>query len=104
MREATKRELEENLLRMNVVIMIKKDNLDKNLCINALTYLMFLKRNMSGAVKAHDFADNSPQREYIGKEETNSPTVSIYVLMAACAINIIRGRHVITCNILGAFL
>ena len=43
-REATKQELYENLLGMNAVTMIEPGKLEKDLCINALTYLMFLKR------------------------------------------------------------
>ena len=43
-RKATKQEIHKNLLGMDAVIMIKPDNLEKKLCINALTYLMFLKQ------------------------------------------------------------
>ena len=43
-REATKQELYKNLLRMNAVTMIEPHELDKDLYINALTYLMFLKQ------------------------------------------------------------
>ena len=42
-REANKQELYNNLLGMNAVTMVKPHELDKKLCINALTYLMFLK-------------------------------------------------------------
>ena len=63
---------------------------------------MFLKRKRTGKVKARGCADGRPQREYIGKEESSSPTVSIYALMYP--INSIKNRHVVTCNIPGAFL
>ena len=55
-------------------------------------------------MKAMGCADGRPQREYIGKEESSSPTVSIYALMAMCAINSIENRHVVTCDIPAAFL
>ena len=103
-REATKQGLYENLLGMDAVRMIKLHNLEKELYINALTYLMFLKQKKTGKVKALGCADEQPQQDYIGKEETSSETVSIYVLMACCAINLIENRHVITCDIPGAFL
>ena len=65
---------------------------------------MFLKRKRTGKVKARGCADGRPQREYIGKEESSSPTVSIYALIAMCAINSIENKHVVTCDIPGAFL
>ena len=43
-REATKQELYKNLLGMGAVRMVKLHNLKKELCINVLTYLMFLKQ------------------------------------------------------------
>ena len=42
-REATKQELYENLLGMDNVTIVKPKKLETELCINALTYLMFLK-------------------------------------------------------------
>ena len=43
-REATKQELYEILLGMDAVTMVKPRDLEKDLCLNALTYLMFLKQ------------------------------------------------------------
>ena len=103
-REATKQELYENLLGMDAVRMVKPHNLKKKLCINALTYLMFLKRKRTGKVKARGCADGCLQQDFISSEEASSPTVSIYALMACCAISLIENRHVVTCNIPGAFL
>ena len=71
---------------------------------NGMTYLMFLKRKRTGKVKARGCADGRPQREYISKEDSSSPTVSIYALMAQCVMNAIEGRKVVTCDIPGAFL
>ena len=60
-REATKQELYKNLLGMNAVIIVEPHNLDNELHINALTYLMFLKQKRTGKVKARGFTDGSPQ-------------------------------------------
>ena len=65
---------------------------------------MFLKRKRNEKVKARGCADGRPQRDYITKEESSSPTVSLYVLMASCLMDAIEGRMVITCDIPGAFL
>ena len=84
--------------------MIKPEQLEKNLCLNVLTYLMFLKRKRTGKIKARGCASSRPQRKYIGKEEASSPTVSIYALFASCEISAIEGMEVVTCDIPGAFL
>ena len=57
-REATKQELYENLLGMDAVSMVKPHNLEKELCINASTYLMFLKQKKVRKVKARGCDDN----------------------------------------------
>ena len=55
-REATKQELYKNLLGMDAVGMVKPHNLDKKRCINALTYLMFLKQKRTGKMKARELS------------------------------------------------
>ena len=57
-----------------------------------------------GKVKACRCADGRPQREYVSKDDSSSPMVSIYVLMAQCVMGAMEGRKVVTCNIPGAFL
>jgi hypothetical protein len=54
--------------------------------------LKAVKRNRCGKIKARGCADGRPQREYISKEESSSPTVSIYVLMTSCLMDAIEGR------------
>ena len=103
-REVTKQELYKNLLGMDAVTMIKPEKLEKDLCLNALTYLMFLKRKRTGKIKAWGCTNGRPQWEYIGREEASLPTVLIYALFASCAINAIEKREVVTCDIPGAFL
>ena len=65
---------------------------------------MFLKRKRCGKIKARGCADGRPQREYVSKEESSSPTVSIYVLLASCVKDAIEGRAVIKYDIPEAFL
>ena len=65
---------------------------------------MFLKRKRSGKMKGRGCADGRPQREYITKEESSLPTVSLYALMGSCLIDAMDGKKVITVDIPGAFL
>jgi hypothetical protein len=102
--EATVKELDDNLLGMGAVKMLKPTEITKNIRYEALNYLMFLKRKRCGKVKARGCADGRPQREYISKDESSSPTVSIYALMTSCLMDAIEGRKVATCDIPGAFL
>ena len=60
--------LKDNLIGMDAVTFIKQSELDKELVIDALHYLMFLKRKRTGEIKARGCAKRRPQREYILKE------------------------------------
>ena len=55
-------------------------------------------------MKARGCANGRPQGEYFTKEESSSPTVSIYALMGLCFMDTIDKRKVITIDIPGAFL
>jgi hypothetical protein len=89
---------------MGAVRMLKPAKVYRKIRFEALNYLMFLKRKRCGKIKARGCADGRPQREYISKDESSSPTVSIYALMTSCLIDAIEGRKVATCDIPGAFL
>jgi hypothetical protein len=102
--QATVKELDDNLLGMGAVKMLKPSEINKTIRYEALNYLMFIKRKRCGKVKARGCADGRPQREYISKDESSSPTVSIYALMTSCLMDAIEGRKVATCDIPGAFL
>jgi hypothetical protein len=102
--EATVKELDDNLLGMGAVKMLEPSEINKDIRYEALNYLMFLKRKRCGKIKARGCADGRPQREYISKDESSSPTVSIYALMTSCLMDAIEGRKVATCDIPGAFL
>jgi hypothetical protein len=102
--EATVKELDDNLLGMGAVRMLKPSEMNNNIRFEALNYLMFLKRKRCGKIKARGCANGRPQRGYITKDESSSPTVSIYALMTSCLMDAIKGRKVATCDIPGAFL
>ena len=65
---------------------------------------MFLKRKRTSDIKARGCANGRPQREFISKDESSSPTVSTYALFISCAMDAMEGRQVVTCDIPGAFL
>ena len=55
-------------------------------------------------MKGRGCADGRPQKDYITKEESSSPAVSLYALMRSCVMDAWDDRKVITVNIPGAFL
>jgi hypothetical protein len=102
--EATMKELVDNLIGMGAVQMLEPNEVNKDIWCEALIYLMFLKRKRDGTVKARGCSDGRPQREYISKDDSSSPTVSIYALMASYLMDAIDECKVVTCDILCAFL
>jgi hypothetical protein len=70
----------------------------------ALRYLMFLKEKRCGTIKGRGCADGRPQRDYMSKQETSSPTVATEALMLSCVMDAAEGRDIATCNIRGAFM
>ena len=65
---------------------------------------MFLKGKQSGKMKGRECANSRAQQEYITKEESSSPTVSLYAIMGSCLMDTIDNKKVITVDIPGAFL
>ena len=55
-------------------------------------------------MKGRGCANDRPQQEYITKEESSSPTVSLYALMGSCIMDTLDDRKVITVDIADAFL
>ena len=70
----------------------------------ALGYLMFLKRKRCGTVKGRGCADGRPQRKYISKEESTSPTVSTEAVFLTAVIDAMQGREVAVVDVPGAFM
>ena len=64
--------------------MLSWKNLTWDIKKKALGYLMFLKRKQSGKMKAKGCVDGRPQRQYITKEKSSSPTVLLYALIGSC--------------------
>ena len=102
--EAPVSKLKDNIVGRGCVNMLGKKEITGEICNKALAYLMFLKRKRTGKVKNRGCADRRPQREYVSKEDSSLPTVSIYALMAQYMMNSMEGRKVVTCDILGVFL
>ena len=65
---------------------------------------MFVARKRNGKMKGSGCADDRPQQEYITKEESSSPTVSLYELMDSCVMDTLDDRKIITIDIPGAFI
>ena len=65
---------------------------------------MFLKQKRSKRIKRRGCANGRPQQEYITKEESSSPTMSLYALMGSCIMDALDERKVITVDIPSAFL
>jgi hypothetical protein len=102
-KEAVMTELQQ-LYDQDVMIPINKYDLPARERKGALRYLMFLKEKRCGTIKGRVCADGPPQRNYMTKQETSSPTVATKDLMLTCVIDAIEGRDVTTCNIPGAFM
>ena len=70
----------------------------------ALRYLMFIKENRDGTIKARGYADRRPQRIYTSKVDTSLPAISIEAMILSCAIYAKENRYVVVSNIPGTFL
>ena len=58
--DATVSELSDNLIGMDALDMLDKSRITSDVYMNALTYLMFLKRKRTDVVKARGCADGRP--------------------------------------------
>jgi hypothetical protein len=94
----------QQLYHQDVMIPINKYDLTATERKGVLQYLMFLKEKRCGTIKGRGCTDGRPQRDYMTKQETSSPTVATKALMLTCLINAIEGREVATCDIPGAFM
>ena len=105
--DATMFKLSNNLIGMNTMMdMLDKKQVTKDICINVLSYLMFLKRIRTSVVKGRGCTDGRQQRAYISKEESSSPThtITTCVLFVSCAMDTIEGYNVVTCDSPRVFL
>ena len=88
--EATVKELDENLVGRDAIDLLDPRDISQEIFHNALNYLMFLKRKRSGTVKARGCADGRPQREFITKLQSSSPTIRTHALFLRCVVNAIE--------------
>ena len=102
--QAAGNELKVKLLGRRGIEMLSWKYLMCNIRKQVVEYLMFLKRKRNGKMKGRRYANSCPQREYITKEESSLPTVSLYALMGLCSMDVMDDKKVITVNIPGAFL
>jgi hypothetical protein len=94
----------QQLYDQDVMIPINKYDLTATERKGTLRYLMFLQEKRCGTIKGRGCADRRPQRDYMRKQETSSPTVATKALMLTCVVDAIEGRDVATCDIPGAFM
>ena len=87
-----------------VIAPIHPDNITPKVRRYALGYLMFLKQKWNGDIKGRGCADGRPQKLYMAKEDTTSPTVITESLFITCSMEAREGRDVATVDIPGAFL
>ena len=64
----------------------------------ALTYLIFMKENIDGTVKARGCASGRPQKKHTNKEDASSPTMSLEAMLISCKIDAKEGRYVVMTN------
>ena len=69
-----------------------------------LNYLLFLKQKRCGKIKARGCADGRPQKQYVARKDSSSPTILTNALMAVCIMNVMVQRKVISVDIPVAFL
>jgi len=60
----------------------------------ALRTINLIKEKRDGVLKGRTCVDGRPQREYIAKEDTSSPTMSLDSLTALLTIFSVENRHV----------
>lgn len=69
--EATRVELDDILIGMDAVEMLKMSEVSIDIYKNALSYLVFLKCKQTGNIKARGCANGQPWRKFISKEESS---------------------------------
>ena len=70
----------------------------------ALESLIFLTEKRDGRIKARACANGSKQREWMSKEDSTSPTVSLPAVLATAVIDAHEGREVAIIDIPNAFV
>ena len=80
-------ELDENLLRKNMIDVLDPSDVTWSIFQMSLAYLIFLKQKQSGKIKGRGCAAGRPQQEYIFKLGSSSPTIKTRALFISCLID-----------------
>ena len=78
--------------------------LTKEQMAKALRSITVIKAKRCGRTKGRTVADGRPQRSYVPREDSSSPTVGTESLFLSLVIDAYEGRHIVTADIAGAFL
>ena len=87
-----------------VFYLVNVDDLTDQERRRAMERLLFLVEKRDGKVKARFVANGSSQREYMGREQSASPTVMTESIMITLVIDAKQKRDVMTCDIPNAFV
>ena len=101
---ATIKELDKNIIGKNVMDMLPVGFVTNDMMKMSLAYLMPLKRERCGKIKARGCADGRSQRELITKLESSSSCVKTHVLFLSCLVDAFERRNVVIADVPQAFL
>ena len=71
---------------------------------NAVDALMFLTEKQDGTIKGRMVYNGKPTREWIGRDETQAPTVSLELIFLTSMIDALKGRDIMSVDIPNAFI
>ena len=89
---------------MDALIPLDANSLSDEEKKKAIALLMFLTEKQDVSIKAWQCADRHKQQEYMEKDESMSPTVSVKAIFLTTAIEAKKRRKVAVVDLLGAFL
>ena len=101
--QATKDELNVNLLGRGCICMLSSNNLSWDTRKQALGYLMFFKRKRSRKMNARGYANVLNKNKLQMKNQVHQ-LFSLYALMGSCLMDAKDERKLITLNMCGSFL
>lgn len=92
--DATKQELDENLICRGCVEMLSVNEIDNAIKKKVLNYFLFLKRKQYERSKLEDVLIGDHKENIFLRMNQVSPTVSNYALMCSFLMSVIERRHV----------
>ena len=94
----------EQLVKRNCFTPISVKSLTKKERAKCVSALMFLTEKRDGSVKGRMVYNGKPTREWMSKEESASPTVTLESIMLTAVIEAFEGRDVMTADVPNAFI